>query len=157
MQLLPPIAPITLGDLGEATKQDILNDCIRRNTDYYHVTRIKDEFLHSLNSHPSNWPSTIEAHALALLRSGEATTFPVLLKRVLEDVRHDTQAKATAAEEGKNGEANGTATNGNNKKAANGAASDANNLAIPATVVQDLLRVTREHLDDVVEIDEEGS
>lgn len=120
-------------------------------------TRIQEELLHSLHAHPSNWPSTIQAHALSLLRSGEATTFPALMQRVLEDVRHDTQAKAAAAEEGKNGEANGTATNGNNKKAVNGAASDANNLAIPASVVQDLLRVTKEHLDEVVEIDEEAT
>ncbi|KAK8138920.1 hypothetical protein PG984_002300 [Apiospora sp. TS-2023a] len=116
--------------------------------------KIREQFLHSLNSHPSNWPSAIEAHALSLLRSGEATTFPALINRVLEDVRQDT-ALAAAAEEGKNGEANGTATNGNNKKAANGTASDANKLAIPATVVQDLLRVTREHLDEVVYVEDE--
>lgn len=118
------------------------------------VTRIQEELLHSLHAHPSNWPSTIQAHALSLLRSGEATTFPALMQRVLEDVRHDTQAKAAAAEEGKNGDVNGTTTNGNNKKAVNGAAGDANNLAIPTSVVQDLLRVTKEHLDEVVEIDE---
>lgn len=71
----------------------------------------------------------------------------------MDDVRHDTQAKA-AAEEGKNGEVNGAATNGNSKKAANGASSDAHNLAIPSAVVDDLLKFTRDKLDDICGIDE---
>ncbi|KAK8049262.1 hypothetical protein PG994_010992 [Apiospora phragmitis] len=119
-----------------------------------HVEKIQEELLHSLHAHPSNWPSAIQAHAISLLRSGEATTFPALIRRVIDDVRHDTQAKAAAVEDSKIGEANGTATNGNNKKAVNGAAGDANNLAIPATVVDDVLRVARERLEAVCEIDE---
>ncbi|KAK6841633.1 hypothetical protein PG990_006370 [Apiospora arundinis] len=121
-----------------------------------YVEKIQEELLHKLHAHPSNWPSTIQAHAISLLRSGEATTFPALIRRVLEDVRHDTQAKAAAEEGGKNGEVNGNATNGNSKKAANGAASDANSLAMPSTVVDDVLKFTREKLDDICYVADDG-
>ena len=70
-------------------------------------------------------------------------------------MRHDTQAKAAAsAADGsaaKNGETNG-ATNG--KKAANGTtATETGQLAVPTAVVDDVLKVTRESLEAVCDID----
>ncbi|KAK3401275.1 hypothetical protein B0T20DRAFT_495553 [Sordaria brevicollis] len=113
-----------------------------------HVGKIQDHLLHSLHSHSSNWPTTVQNHALALLRSGEISTFPALLRRVLEDVRHDT---ATA----QSGDANGSDVNG--KKQANGADSTNGNvpaatttapsLAVPQAVINDALKVTRESLE----------
>lgn len=118
-----------------------------------HVERIQEQLLHSLHAHPSNWPSAVQSHALSLLRSGEVTTFPALVKRVVDDVRHDTQAKAAAADgAGKNGETTNGATNG--KKAANGtAATEMGQLAVPTAVVDEVLKVTRESLEAVCDID----
>ncbi|EGO57704.1 hypothetical protein NEUTE1DRAFT_62828 [Neurospora tetrasperma FGSC 2508] len=116
-----------------------------------HVGKIQDHLLHSLHAHSSNWPTTVQNHALALLRSGEISTFPALLRRVLEDVRHDT-ANAPS------GDANGGDVNG--KKLSNGAdttnASNGNvpaatttapSLAVPQAVINDALKVTRESLE----------
>ncbi|KAH7632221.1 hypothetical protein B0T09DRAFT_365044 [Sordaria sp. MPI-SDFR-AT-0083] len=113
-----------------------------------HVGKIQDHLLHSLHAHSSNWPTTVQNHALALLRSGEISTFPALLRRVLEDVRHDT-ANAPS------GDANGGGVNG--KKLANGAdttngnvpaaTTTAPSLAVPQAVINDALKVTRESLE----------
>ncbi|KAI1502310.1 hypothetical protein F5X99DRAFT_165828 [Biscogniauxia marginata] len=145
-----------------------------------HINKIQEHLLHSLDAHSSNWPSAIQSHALTLLRSGEVSTFPALIRRVLEDVRHDTNA-AAADEEGSNnnnssknggaGEKNGggsdvngaATTNGSNNGSSSGgsarggvngvAAGDAN-LAIPTPVVEAVLKVTRESLEAVCEIDD---
>ncbi|KAI1144144.1 hypothetical protein F5Y05DRAFT_363821 [Hypoxylon sp. FL0543] len=122
-----------------------------------YANKIQEHLLHSLNAHPSNWPSTVQSHALALLRSGDVTTFPALVRRVLEDVRHDTAAAAastSATENGTNGgEVNGSGTNGASK--ANGASSSAEgSLAIPQSVIDAVLKVTRECLDAVAEVDD---
>ncbi|KAK3955300.1 hypothetical protein QBC32DRAFT_47957 [Pseudoneurospora amorphoporcata] len=113
-----------------------------------HVGKIQDHLLHSLHAHSSNWPTTVQNHALALLRSGEISTFPALLRRVLEDVRHDT---ANAPSD----DANGGDVNG--KKLANGAdttngnlptaTTTAPSLAVPQAVINDALKVTRESLE----------
>ncbi|KAI1878543.1 uncharacterized protein JN550_000725 [Neoarthrinium moseri] len=120
-----------------------------------HIEKIQETLLHSLNSHPSNWPTNVQQHALQLLRSGEVSTFPALIRRVLEDVRHDMQAKA-GDDATKNGtEVNGATTNGKSK-AVNGTSSE-NSLAIPSVIVDDVLKVARESLGAVCEIDEAGS
>ncbi|KAI0180279.1 hypothetical protein GGR52DRAFT_569028 [Hypoxylon sp. FL1284] len=136
-----------------------------------HVTRIQDTLLHSLDAHPSNWPSAVQSHALALLRSGEVTTFPALMRRVLEDVRQDTAAASASssfsdsntASNSSGGETNGAATNGNGSNNKNGASNDSSGgggggggLAIPDAVVDAVLKTTRECLDTVCEVDDDA-
>lgn len=123
--------------------------------------RIQEHLLHSLNAHPSNWPSTVQSHALALLRSGDVTTFPALVRRVLEDVRHDTAAASSStatSENGTNGgEVNGSGASTNGASKANGASSSSStegNLAIPQAVIDAVLKVTRECLEAVAEVDD---
>ncbi|KAL4724940.1 hypothetical protein ACLX1H_008387 [Fusarium chlamydosporum] len=117
-----------------------------------HVSKIQDALLHALNSHSTNWPTTIQSHALSLLRSGEVVTFPALLSRVLEDVRHDSALNPVSSS------SNGTksATNGDAPKT-NGAADGKPSLAVPESVVEEALRVTRESLEAVCDIEDEGS
>ncbi|KAL7925933.1 hypothetical protein ACQKWADRAFT_204839 [Trichoderma austrokoningii] len=123
-----------------------------------HITRIQEALLHALNSNSSNWPTAIQNHALALLRSGEVTTYPALLRRVLEDVR-EGQPPTTSSANGKS--AATTNGNGDTKKANGGTpASDKQQqqpLAIPTSVIEEALRITRECLDSVCEIEEKGS
>ncbi|KAK0722904.1 hypothetical protein B0T26DRAFT_644226 [Lasiosphaeria miniovina] len=132
-----------------------------------HVTKIQDQLLHSLHAHHSNWPTTVQAHAVALLRSGEVTTFPVLLRRVIEDIRQETTLAPhavpppTPAAKSANG-----ASEVNGKKSANGTpglegASNGNtalpSLAVPQSAVEDALKVTRDCLEMVCEMDENGT
>lgn len=56
-----------------------------------HVSRIQDYLLHILHADNANWPATVQAHALQLLRTGECLSFPALMERVLDDVRTDPQ------------------------------------------------------------------
>ncbi|KAL2680890.1 hypothetical protein Neosp_008493 [[Neocosmospora] mangrovei] len=115
-----------------------------------HVPQIQEALLHALNSDSANWPTTIQSHALALLRSGEVTTFPALLRRVLDDVRHDSALNPST-----NGK---PATNGDAAAAkANGGSSEAKttSLAIPESVVDEALRVTREHLEAICDIEDD--
>ncbi|KAK4137799.1 hypothetical protein BT67DRAFT_453999 [Trichocladium antarcticum] len=132
-----------------------------------HVTKIQEHLLHSLHSNHSNWPTTVQNHALALLRSGEITTFPALLRRVIEDVRQDTALGPSAAngasssEESGGGVVNGSkktdAANGNASNGAAGHGSNRPSLAVPQSVVEEALKVTRESLDTVCEIDDSGT
>jgi len=97
----------------------------------------------------------IQDHLLHSLRSGEVTTFPALLRRVIEDVRRDTSLAPTT-----NGaEANGKKSNGTPAPAA--ADSNGNpavpNLALPSSVVEDALKVTRESLETVCSFAENGA
>ncbi|KAG7145880.1 hypothetical protein HYQ46_005348 [Verticillium longisporum] len=109
-----------------------------------HVEKIQDALLHSLNANQTNWPTQLQSHATTLLRSGDVTTFPALLRRVLDDVRHDTLARTLEA----NQKTNGSKSNGT-------AATDATpNLAIPAAVTDDMLKTVRESLEAVCEIEE---
>ncbi|KAF4454104.1 hypothetical protein F53441_3341 [Fusarium austroafricanum] len=119
-----------------------------------HVSKIQDALLHTLNSHSTNWPTAIQSHALALLRSGEVTTFPALLSRVLEDVRHDSALNPVSSSS--NGTSAKPATNGDAPKT-NGAADTKPSLAVPESVVEEALRVTRESLEAVCEIEDEGA
>ncbi|KAI1094544.1 hypothetical protein F5B19DRAFT_38140 [Rostrohypoxylon terebratum] len=131
-----------------------------------HIAKIQEHLLHSLNAHTSNWPSAVQTHALALLRSGDVTTFPALVQRVLKDVRHDTLAAAAAAAssssssttttEAASAETNG-ASNGAKSGAlngTNGAATGEPSLAVPQAVVDAVLKLTRECLESVCEIDD---
>ncbi|KAI1426190.1 hypothetical protein F5Y12DRAFT_743404 [Xylaria sp. FL1777] len=153
-----------------------------------HATRIQERFLHSLDAHSSNWPSAIQSHALALLRSGEVSTFPALIRRVLEDVRRDTAAAAAAASASSSNPSSNTAnntqtsssTNANEssttKDGVNGAAvvngtsraasgvngtavgvDGTTNLAIPTAVVEAVLKVVKESLEAVCEVEPDGS
>ncbi|CAM1502953.1 Fc.00g077290.m01.CDS01 [Cosmosporella sp. VM-42] len=117
-----------------------------------HVNKIQEALLHALNSHNTNWPTTIQKHALTLLRTGECTTYPQLLRRVLDDVRHDS-ALTNPASSSTNGKAS---INGDAAKVNGAAASDRPGLAIPESVVEESLRVTRESLEAVCEIEESG-
>ncbi|UPK93934.1 hypothetical protein LCI18_004869 [Fusarium solani-melongenae] len=117
-----------------------------------HVPKIQEALLHALNSDSANWPTTIQSHALALLRSGEVTTFPALLRRVLDDVRHDSALNPVSAST--NGK---PATNGDAAKA-NGSSTESKttpSLAIPESVVDEALRVTREHLEAICDIEDD--
>ncbi|CAJ2506981.1 Uu.00g081670.m01.CDS01 [Anthostomella pinea] len=180
------------------------------------VTKIQDHLLHSLDAHNTNWPSAIQTHALALLRSGEVSTFPALMRRVLDDVRHDTATvNAAAAAAGSNPAAapssattnnntsssssfamanantdsatkNGSDTGSTTKSDLNGAASlttngnasktgvngasfsgsgsdggggggggGTPNLAIPTSVVEAVLKYTRDNLETVCGVDDD--
>ncbi|KAL7948325.1 hypothetical protein V8C42DRAFT_314097 [Trichoderma barbatum] len=121
-----------------------------------HVTKIQEALLHALNSNSSNWPTTIQNHALTLLRSGEVTTFPALLRRVLDDVREgQPPASSTSSANGKSSAA--TNGNGDTKKTNGASSSEKLPLAIPTSVIEEALRITRESLDAVCEIEEKGS
>lgn len=82
--------------------------------------------LHALHAHSSDWPSRIQAHALTLLRNGEATTFPMLLARVLADIKADQKKSASSGTE--------------------------QGLALPAVVIEEGVRITRESLEQVCEV-----
>ncbi|KAK0646522.1 hypothetical protein B0T16DRAFT_329462 [Cercophora newfieldiana] len=122
------------------------------------VTKIQEHLLHSLNSNSSNWPTTIQNHALNLLRSGEVTTFPALLRRVIEDVRQDTAAGPSFGSATNGTEINGKkATNGTPSGETNGTSSSTTGLAVPHSVVEDALKVTRESLESVCSFEENGA
>ncbi|KAF4978818.1 hypothetical protein FZEAL_4862 [Fusarium zealandicum] len=114
---------------------------------------IQESLLHALNSHSTNWPTTIQSHALALLRSGEVTTFPALLRRVLDDVRHDSALNPVSSS------SNGSkpSTNGDAAKVNGSAADGKSSLAVPEAVVDEALRVTRESLEAVCDIEDGGN
>ncbi|QYT04317.1 hypothetical protein H0G86_011233 [Trichoderma simmonsii] len=120
-----------------------------------HVTKIQEALLHALNSNSSNWPTAIQNHALTLLRSGEVTTFPALLRRVLDDVREGQPSTSSSSANGKSSAT--TNGNGDTKKTNGASASEKLPLAIPTSVIEEALRITRESLDAVVEIEEKGS
>ncbi|KAF5027860.1 hypothetical protein F66182_1 [Fusarium sp. NRRL 66182] len=121
-----------------------------------HVSKIQEALLHALNSHSTNWPTLIQSHALALLRSGEVTTFPALLNRVLEDVRHDSALNPVSSSS--NGSSAKPTTNGDAAKA-NGSVEGGSkpSLAVPESVIEEALRTTRESLEAVCEIEDDGT
>ncbi|KAK0673812.1 hypothetical protein QBC41DRAFT_102819 [Cercophora samala] len=132
-----------------------------------HVTKIQDHLLHTLHSNQANWPTLVENHARDLLRSGEITTFPALIKKVMDDIRHDTalapsgKTNGTPAPGGdENGTPNGAKNvnvNGNGIRAAAGKGEAGQSLALPQAVVDDALRVTREALEQVCEVEEDSA
>ncbi|GKT53781.1 hypothetical protein ColTof4_05944 [Colletotrichum tofieldiae] len=131
-----------------------------------HVTKIQEQLLHSLHANQANWPTLIQSHALNLLRTGEVTTFPDLLRRVLDDVRQDTLNPSAATASPSTSKTNGTTGSDKDKdKKTNGTAtstpaadSDGSpNLAIPAAVIDEAIKVTQESLEAVCEIDSAGN
>ncbi|KAK4115313.1 hypothetical protein N656DRAFT_704297 [Canariomyces notabilis] len=135
-----------------------------------HVTKIQDHLLHSLHAHPSNWPTVIQTHALSLLRSGDVTTFPALLRRVIEDVRQDTALApnttrpVNGSSSSDDGGGGGGGVNGKKTEGTNGATASNNtasagrpSLAVPQAVVDEALKVTRECLDTVCELEDSGT
>ncbi|KAI1824423.1 hypothetical protein F4861DRAFT_506276 [Xylaria intraflava] len=151
-----------------------------------HSTKIQEHLLHSLDAHSSNWPSAIQSHALALLRSGEVSTFPALVRRVLEDVRRDTAVASSSApdisassttignsqpslststdvaepgttKDGVNGATNGVGKTGSSVNGISAGTEGTANLAIPTAVVEAVLKAVKESLDSICEIDEDGS
>ena len=76
------------------------------------------------------------------------STFPALLRRVLDDVRKDTAARGGAAS------ADSGAVNG---KKVNGESSASTPLAVPQAAIDEALRVTRESLEMVCEVEENGT
>lgn len=99
------------------------------------------------------------------------TTYPELLRRVLEDVRNETDAappapsasngtdtpnsKKVNGENGKNGTTSAAASKDKDKNG--NSSSSSNSLAVPQSVIDEALRVTRESLEAVCEVDENGS
>lgn len=139
--------------------------------------RIQEHLLYSLNAHSNNWPTQIQNRALALLRSGDAQTFPALLRQILEEVRKETALEPSSKSDGSaNGNSNGSSEtvqvngsgSGGKKATANGSSApgpgEASNLhtntstslAVPQSVVDDALKITKEALMAVAEFDEEN-
>ncbi|KAK3357298.1 hypothetical protein B0T25DRAFT_153698 [Lasiosphaeria hispida] len=139
------------------------------------VTKIQEQLLHSLHAHHSNWPTVVQTHAITLLRSGEVSTFPALLRRVMEDVRQDTAlapgVMTNGALEVNGGRSKSSANGGGTPSAAgrgdgeNGGGGSSNgnsgtatlSLAVPHSVVEDALKVTRDSLEMVCDIEENGA
>lgn len=141
-------------------------------------SRIQEHLLYALNAHQNNWPTQVQNRALALLRSGEATSFPSLLKQILEEVRKETALEprpdnastANGSNTNSNSSTNGNEAstvqvNGAGGKKANGAGpgpGEASNLhqntttslAIPAAVVEEALKVTKAALNSVAEFED---
>ncbi|KAI9649410.1 hypothetical protein NHQ30_001986 [Ciborinia camelliae] len=121
-----------------------------------HVSKIQETLLHALHSSPTNWPTQIQTHALTLLRSGNYTTFPVLIAKVLEDIRADTLALTPSSSmSATNGLTNG-ALEGKEKKdkenSSKGRGERGQSLALPKSVVDEGVRITRESLEAVCEV-----
>lgn len=88
----------------------------------------------------------MRTHALALLRAPDAacTTFPKLMARVLADVRADTEAAARREEEEEGGGAGRRDRRGER---------EGGGLEVPEAVVREGVRLTRECLEQVVEVE----
>ncbi|KAI9897217.1 hypothetical protein N3K66_008239 [Trichothecium roseum] len=111
-----------------------------------HIQKIHEALLHALDSNNANWPSQVQAHALHLLRSGEVSTYPELVRRVLDDVRADAAAKESSSSSAAKQQSNG-----------DGSSSDkAGSLALPQSVVDEALKTTRECLGEVCEVEDGG-
>jgi len=93
----------------------------------------------------------VQTHALALLRSGEVSTFPALVRRVMDDIR---AASAGGGAKTVNGDVNGKKATVNGESSSSAAPGG---LAVPQAVVDEALRVTRESLENVVEIQDGSS
>ncbi|KAF7862726.1 hypothetical protein EAF04_007599 [Stromatinia cepivora] len=126
-----------------------------------HVAKIQETLLHSLHSSPTNWPTLIQTHALTLLRSGNYTTFPVLMAKVLEDIRADTLAQSSSTNGVNGSTSTSTSTSVDKEKekdkkekegAAKGRGERGQSLALPKNVVEEGVRITRESLEAVCEV-----
>ncbi|KAH9216338.1 hypothetical protein DL95DRAFT_363228 [Leptodontidium sp. 2 PMI_412] len=123
-----------------------------------HITKIHDTLLHALHSHPQNWPTLLQNHALTLLRSGTCTTFPDLMSRVLQDIKDDTEASAlhqklqSQSHTSSNGKF--TKKKGEEGSVFVGKGEGGQSLALPRVVVEEGVRITRECLEAVCEVPE---
>jgi hypothetical protein len=171
----PPTTPVKVPSAAASYTPATLDPDLRSQLNTIllrdgHVAKIQESLLHALNSHSSNWPSAVQSHALSLLRSGEVTTYSDLLRRVLEDVRSESSTSTAAASSSSsssgaksksatNGKANGDATPaaGASPATANGSSGDKASLALPTAVVEEAIRVTRESLEAVCEIEENST
>ncbi|TGJ79837.1 hypothetical protein E0Z10_g8934 [Xylaria hypoxylon] len=186
---VPPSAATYTPATQDADLRSQINTVLLREGQ---ATKIQERFLHSLDAHSSNWPSAIQSYALALLRSGEVSTFPALIRRVLEDVRRDSAAATAALAPSNNppsttanntqtsssssssstnaNESNPTKDGANGAAAVNGTSKTAGgingttagpdgtpNLAIPTAVVEAVLKVVRESLEAVCDVEPDGS
>ncbi|KAI6245366.1 hypothetical protein HI914_06600 [Erysiphe necator] len=131
-----------------------------------HIPKIHDALLHALHASPTNWPTLIQSHALSLLRNGECTTFHEVLERVLEDIHVDTVIARSSTDPTphlssnvhsvgeKKSEYNG---NKNLRKAEVNTSKNQEakqSLAIPPNVVEEGIRIVRECLETMCEIDD---
>ncbi|KAG9239032.1 hypothetical protein BJ875DRAFT_491877 [Amylocarpus encephaloides] len=114
-----------------------------------HVPKISETLLHALNTSSTNWPTLIQNHALTLLRSGDVHTFPELMTRVLDDIRADSIVARKAEEKGAS--TNGEKKDGGTKEKGRGG--NGESLALPKGVVDEGVRITRECLELVCEVD----
>ncbi|KAE9372261.1 hypothetical protein N431DRAFT_439370 [Stipitochalara longipes BDJ] len=118
-----------------------------------HISKIQETLLHALNASPQNWPTLIQNHALTLLRSGDCTTFPALMSRVLSDIKSDTELRDRTATSSNTLAANGTKTGKKKEEEVrNGKGENGQSLALPKTVVDEGVRITRECLELVCEV-----
>ncbi|ESZ98348.1 hypothetical protein SBOR_1226 [Sclerotinia borealis F-4128] len=128
-----------------------------------HVAKIQETLLHALHSSPTNWPTLIQTHALTLLRSGDYTTFPLLIAKVLEDIRADTLALSQTPDSSSASSTNGvngvtSSDKDKDKKekekdtSLKGRGERGQNLALPKSVVDEGVRITRESLEAVCEV-----
>ncbi|RDL39674.1 Uncharacterized protein BP5553_04014 [Venustampulla echinocandica] len=117
-----------------------------------HISKIQETLIHALHASPTNWPTVIQDHALALLRSGEISTFPALMSRVLEDIREDSIA--ARQREGQTNGANGNSKTGE-KGGGKGKGQNGVSLALPKSVVEEGVKITRECLELVCEVGHE--
>lgn len=131
-----------------------------------HIARIQETLLHTLHASPTNWPTLIQNHALSLLRSGEIATFPQLMSQVMEDIRLDSVAARAAEAAAAAGSTTTTTTlangngNGNASATAKGGATGSirghgeggASLAVPKSVLDEGVRITRESLEQICEV-----
>lgn len=132
--------------------------------------RIHDALLHALHASPTNWPTLIQNHALSLLRNGECTTFHEVLERVLEDIHADTvvaRSISTSAASTKSTSNGHSFSNKNNESIdsknitklnadVNGQKENKQSLALPPNVVEEGLRITREFLESICDVDDQS-
>ncbi|KAK4194744.1 hypothetical protein QBC40DRAFT_343949 [Triangularia verruculosa] len=163
----PSAASYTPATLDPELRSSINSTLIKEG----HVTKIQEHLLHTLHANPSNWPTLIENHARDLLRSGEITTFPALLRKVMDDIRHDTALapSSSSSSSSTSKPTNGTPAPGDENGTPNGAknvnvngngirtTAGQNSLALPQAVIDDALKVTREALEQVCEIEPDDS
>ena len=111
-------------------------------------TRIQESLLHALNASSTDWPTLVQEHALSLLRSGGCTSFPELMRQVMDDIKHDTDTRRKQ-------ESNSKQTNGISAVNGKGSGQQGANLALPKNVVEEGIRITREALNSIVYVDGE--
>lgn len=88
-----------------------------------------------------------------MLRSGDCTTFPALMTRVLDDIKADTAAARSQEEAKENGTASAAAGASKPAAAVAGKGEEGQSLALPKSVVEEGVRITKECLDLIVEVE----